>query len=267
MSTAMVGQNENSKKIFTTKIEDISLDELWNSAPTNEQVLGSESFADLPSLARLYLEHAIAPGAKVASAVRLWMHGEIKLGQRWYAFKGEEVIRWNRGMIWRATTWMRGLPIWGADRLVDGLSAVQWKMLGLFPVMSASGPDVTKSGIGRLQGESVWLPSVLCGPDVSWTELDATNIQANFTVLGEWAELILTVDRSGRLERIKFQRWGNPEGVEHHYADFGGLAEEEATFGDYTIPTSLRLGWFFGSNCFESKGEFFRCTVDNAIYR
>jgi hypothetical protein len=29
----------------------------------------------------------------------------------------------------------------------------------------------------------------------------------------------------------------------------------------------LRLGWFFDSERFESEGEFFRCTIDHAIYR
>jgi hypothetical protein len=38
-------------------------------------------------------------------------------------------------------------------------------------------------------------------------------------------------------------------------------------FGEYTIPTRLRLGWFFGSDRFESEGEFFRCSINNAIYR
>ncbi len=43
--------------------------------------------------------------------------------------------------------------------------------------------------------------------------------------------------------------------------DFGGVVEAEKTFGDYTIPTQLRLGWFFDSERFESEGEFFRCTL------
>lgn len=250
-----------------TKIQAVSLEELWESAPISEQIFNSESLTNLPETARLYLKQAIAPGAKLASAVRLWMHGEIKLGQKWHHFKGEEVICWNRGMIWRATTWMQGLPIWGADRLVDGVCDVQWKILGLFPVMQASGPDVTRSGTGRMQAESVWLPSVLCNPDIAWTALDSAHVRANFTALGEQAELVLEIDRFGGLERVKFLRWGNPEGGEHHYVDFGGVVEAEGTFGDYTIPTRLRLGWFFDSERFESEGEFFRCTIDNAIYR
>jgi hypothetical protein len=252
--------------ISITKPKEISIDQLWESTPISDRIFNPESIAHLPTAAQLYLKHAIAPGAKLASAVRLWMHGEIKLGQKWHPFKGEEVICWHRGMIWRATTWMQGLPIWGSDKVVDGVSDVQWKMLGIFPVMKANGADVTRSGIGRMQGESVWLPSVLCNPDLVWTELDLKHVRANFIVLGERAELVLT-HQDGGLKRVKFLRWGNPEGGEHHYVDFGGVVEAEQTFGDYTIPTRLRLGWFFESASFESEGEFFRCAIDNAIYR
>jgi len=62
-------------------------------------------------------------------------------------------------------------------------------------------------------------------------------------------------------------RWGNPDGTHYRWIDFGGLAEEEATFGSYTIPTRLRVGWFWGSDRFESEGEFFRVNVDDANYR
>jgi hypothetical protein len=253
--------------LATNNANQVSIDQLWDSAPLSENFFDPSSISPLPEVARRYLEHAIAPGAQIASAVRLWMHGEIKLNHKWYSFQGEEVICWNRGMIWRATTWMKGLPIWGADRVVDGTSAMEWKILGLFPVAQATGDDVTRSGAGRVQGESVWLPSVLCHPQISWTQMDLNHIRANFTALGEPAELVLTIDRSGGLERIKFLRWGNPEGGVHHFVDFGGEVEAEETFGDYTIPTQLRLGWFFDSERFESEGEFFHCTIDHAIYR
>jgi hypothetical protein len=249
------------------KIADISIEQLWESAPIGERIFHPDSLTHLPDAVRRYLNYAIAPGAKLASAVRLGMHGEIKLGQQWHHFTGEEVICWHRGMIWRATTWMQCLPIWGSDKVVDGVSDVQWKILGLFPVMQANGPDVTRSGTGRMQAESVWLPSVLCNPDIAWTQMDNAHVRANFTALGEQAELVLGIDRFGGLERVKFLRWGNPEGGEHHYVDFGGVVEADGTFGDYRIPTQLRLGWFFDSKRFESEGEFFRCTIDNAIYR
>ena len=43
--------------------------------------------------------------------------------------------------------------------------------------------------------------------------------------------------------------------------------EEGGTFAGYTIPTRLRAGRHFGTGRFESEGEFFRATVDDAAYR
>jgi hypothetical protein len=253
--------------MIINKTKEVSLDELWESAPISKQIFKPESLTHLPETARRYLEHAIAPGAKLASAVRFWMHGEIQLEHKWHHFTAEEVVYWDRGMIWQAKTLVNGLPISGADRVVDGVGHSQWKTFGLVSVVNETGSDVTRSAIGRMQSESICLPSVLCHPDVIWTEIDVTHVKANFTALGEQAELLLGIDRFGGLESLKFLRWGNPEGGEHHYVDFGGIAAAEAKFSDYTIPTRLNIGWFFGSDRFESEGEFFRCTIDKAIYR
>ena len=248
----------------------ISLNTLWNSAISKDHVFHSDEFAHLPEAARRYLEHAIAPGTAIASAVRLQMHGKIKL-KNWIPFKAEQVICWEHGLIWSATAWMNGLPIVGSDRIIDGVGAMQWKLLGLFPVMTASGLDITRSSVGRLQSESVCLPSVFCGDGVSWTSTDSSHLDSSlhssFVVQGERAELDFTIDRTGRLKTFKLPRWGNPEGAESHYVDFGGILESEGTFSGYTIPTRLRIGWYFGTERFESEGEFFRATIDDAIYR
>jgi hypothetical protein len=52
-----------------------------------------------------------------------------------------------------------------------------------------------------------------------------------------------------------------------HLSPHGVLVEASSTFEGYTIPTQIRAGWFFGSDRFASEGEFFRCTIDKAIYR
>jgi hypothetical protein len=244
-----------------TKPEEISLDDLWQSASIDNGVFQPELLINLPPVARRYLEKAIAPGTQLASAVRLWMHGEMKLGKDWHPFKAEEVICWDRGMIWQATTEMNGLPILGCDRVVDGVGNASWNTI------QRSGEDITRSCVGRVQAESVWLPSVLCRSDVSWTELNASSVQVNFTSLGEPAKLTLTVNNQGMLERMKIYRWGNPEGGDCHYVDFGGIIDESRTFDGYTIPTRLSVGWYFGSDRFESEGEFFHCTIDKAIYK
>jgi hypothetical protein len=246
--------------------KELSVGELWDSAPSGERAFRAAGLAHLPEAARRYLEHAIASGTRLARAVRLRMHGEIKL-QRWLPFTAEQVIVWERGFIWSATVRMFGMPIRGSDRLVDGEGAMRWRLLGIIPVMTAAGPDITRSAAGRVAAEAVWLPSVLCSDDVSWTVPDSSHLRARFEAHGEMAELELLADEKGRLETIKLPRWGNPEGAEFHYADFGALVEEEHTFDGYTIPTRLRVGWHFGTGRFEPEGEFFRVTIDDATYR
>jgi len=241
-----------------------SLDELWRSALPGGH--GPADVAGLPDPVRRYREHAIAPGTPAAAAVRLRMHGEIKL-RGWLPFTAEEVIHRGRGMIWRATVRRRGLWIRGSDRLVDGAGAMRWRLWGIVPVMTAAGPDITRSAIGRLAAELVWLPSVLCGGDVSWTVPEPARLCARLAIQGETADIELTVEEDGRLAAVRLRRWGSPEGGEFHEADFGGLVEAERTFAGHTIPSHLRVGWHLHAGRFASDGEFFRVIVDDAAYR
>jgi len=245
---------------------DLSLNELWESAPRGERAFQADDVSQLTEPAQRYLKHAIATDTVLARSVRLRMHGEIKL-QRWLPFKAEQVIVWGRGFIWSATVRMYGMPIRGSDRLVDGEGAMQWKLLGFVPVMTASGPDITRSAAGRVAGESMWFPSVLCDEDVSWTAPDSSHLRAKFTAHGEKTEFEIAVGERGGVESIKYPRWGNPGDSEFRYVDSGALVEEESTFDGYTIPSRLRVGWYFGTDRFESEGEFFRATIDDAEYQ
>ena len=247
-------------------VKELPLDDLWNSASPGDRAFQPDIISSLPEPAQRYLEHAIAHGTQLSPAVRLRMHGEIKL-RRWLPFTAEQVIVRDRGFIWSATVRMNGLPVRGFDRLVDGEGAMRWRLFGIIPVMTASGPDITRSAAGRVAGEAVWLPSILCGDNVSWTAPDSLHIHAKFTADGHKSELECEIDARGRIESVKLPRWGNPGGGDFRYVDFGGIAESEATFDGYTIPTRFRVGWYFGTDRFEPEGEFFRCTIDDATFR
>lgn len=246
--------------------EPLSLDSLWDSAPASDQIFDPACLTGLPEPARRYLEHTIAPGTPLASAVRLRMRGEFRL-KDWCPFSGEEVLRWDGDMLWHATISLHGLPIKGFDRVVEGQGQMQWKLFGIFPVMTGAGPDISRSAVGRVEGEAPWLPSLLCHEAVTWTAPDAAHARASFSLQGEKTELELTVSETGRIEQVNYPRWGNPEGGRFHYADFGGVLEEEGTFDGYTIPTRVRMGWYFGTERFESEGEFFRATIESALFR
>lgn len=244
----------------------LSLDDFWKSAPSAGTVFTSAQIADLPNIVRRYLTHTIASGTRLARAVRLRMHGEIRL-KAWTRFRAEEVIRSDRGLIWQARVLMKGLPVTGYDRFVDGAGEMRWKLLGFIPVIRASGADITRSAAGRFAAESVWLPSMLLSPNANWTG-GASNVACvTVNAGGQSAEMEFVMDESGRLRNMSMQRWGNPEGGEFHSSRFGAIVEDESTFDGYTIPTKLRIGWYFGTKRFETEGEFFRCIVDHATFQ
>ena len=247
------------------KADTSDLDVLWDAAPATSRPFDPASVAHLPAPARQYLVHAIAPGTPLASAVRLTMHGTIKL-KRWHAFKAEQVIVRDRGMIWRANVKLAGLKIRGFDRFLDGEGATRWKLCGRLPVVAASGPDVTRSAAGRFAAETIWLPSLLCDNPVEWSARDEAVAHARFAVDGLDADLELTL-RHGSLQSVALPRWGNPGGGRFREIEFGAVVEREATFGGYTIPARLRVGWYFGTDRFDSDGKFFHATIDDAVFR
>lgn len=56
-----------TEPIATTR--EISINQLWESTPTSELIFDPESLPNLPYATRIYLEHAIAPGTKLASTL------------------------------------------------------------------------------------------------------------------------------------------------------------------------------------------------------
>ena len=244
-----------------------SLQDLWDSVRPTTQVFDPGDFTTLPVGARRYLGHAIEPGTPLASAVRLTMSGEIKL-KKWVSFEAEQVINWDRGFLWRATAWMGAARIEGFDSLIDGHAQMRWRLFGLIPVMSADGPDIDKSAVGRLAAESVWLPSALCRDGVRWAAENPTDVRVAPTDASESPDLRLALDADGRLESVSLRRWGELAREKgYSYRDFGGLAEQEESFEGYTIPTRMRVGWHFGSDRFAREGEFFRCHIQSAEFR
>jgi len=162
-------------------------------------------------------------------AVRLTMQGEILIGA-WHPFVAEQVITAECGMIWAGTASMYGLPVVGADELVNGSGKMEWRIFGLIPVAKDDGPDVTRSALGRYEAErDAWMP--------------ATN----------------TADQV-----IVFDRWGNPDGGSYALHPFGVLVDERKTFEGRNVPTKIRAGWQYGTPKFS---EFFRATISKAIYR
>jgi Family of unknown function (DUF6544) len=212
-------------------------------APFDPRVLN-----DLPEPARRYLAATLAAGTPPARSVRLRMQGRFLLGDAWRPLTATERLAAD-GLVWRATVMAAGLKVRVYDSLGPGGAAMRAWGLGLVPVARADGPDITRSGAGRLAAELIWLPSALLpGPDVAWEALDADTARFHVTVAGNPLAVDVGVDAAGRPVTVSMARWGDPgaDGV-FREARFGAELSDHRTFDGYTIPTKIRVGWHFGT--------------------
>lgn len=240
---------------------------LWNSPPVTAVPFDPDTVQGLPEPARRYLLHAIAPGALMASTFSLGMRGQIKLNGAWCGFKARQVTRAGAGFVWRARVTMKGLPVVGSDRWIDGHGAMAWKLLGLFPVVTAAGPDISRSGLGRMQGEMVWLPTALMGDGVKWSSSASDHVRVEFQSGGHPAALDLQINGQGGLVGLAYQRWGNPEGAAFGHHTFGGVFDAEGTFQGITIPTRMNIGWNYRPGRKREEWEGFRATIKHIEFK
>lgn len=239
----------------------IALDGVWEG----RRRLEPSELVELPLAARRYLLHAIELGTVLATSVKLQLRGEIKLG-KWRPFTAMQIMHHTHEFVRRTRTGISGIPISGKEQLDAVRGTARWSALGAVPLAWDSGPRITRSLQSRAVAEAVWLPSALCAPGVVWTGLTERNPHAYVPTHGDCPALEMTIEDNGRLRSFSIMRWAHLLGEGYHYFPFGGVAEDEATFQGYTIPTRIRFGYFVGTPLFESEGEFLRVRVDSATF-
>jgi hypothetical protein len=241
------------------------------AAPVSRQWLQAEPppfdpsmITELPAPARRWLTHAIAPGTPLWPSAQLFMHGQIRIGQ-WRPFTARQILAPPAGYIWAATARLAGLPVIGYDRLSSGTGEMRWRLLNLIPVMTAAGPDVTRSANGRLAAEIALIPTAF--RQATWAPGEqAGTVTATWHYGDDIETAKLRVDGDGRLLEIVVNRWGNPGGAPFHRCPFGVSVDAEATFGGITIPSQIRAGWWWGTDR-QAEGEFFRARITHVQFR
>lgn len=159
----------------------------------------------------------------------------------------------------------RLLSITGFDRYIDDEGEMRWLLAGRAPLVRASGRDITRSAAGRLAIEAtLWMPTSFTS--INWRAGDDPDTAvATWHIGTEQPSVELHLDGEGRPRSVSMQRWGNPNGEPFSYYPFGGVLEDESTFGGFTIPTAMRVGWLWGTDRWD-EGEFFRARITDAAF-
>ena len=241
-------------------IDDWTTDD-WRTrlaADPASDVFDDSEIEGLPEPVQRYFRAAVAPGTLLAPCARLRMRGRIKV-RRWVPFRAREILNPHVGFRWSARA---AALIAGYDRYLDGAGAMNWKLGGVFDVAHGDGPDVSRSAAGRCGGEAIWIPTTLLPRfGVRWTADADDRITAHHQLDATPIDLRLTIDATGSVRSIAFDRWGDPDqtGTWARHA-FGGEITAHRSLAGLTIPSRGRLGWHVGTDRW-ADGEFFRFEI------
>jgi hypothetical protein len=96
---------------------------------------------------------------------------------------------------------------------------------------------------------------------VTWRAETPNLIVANFDVPPERPEVRLTIDNAGAVRSVSVMRWGNVDQDDYGYIPFGGIVSADRRFGDFVLPSQVRVGWWFGTRRF---APFFEAEILDA---
>jgi len=201
---------------------------------------------------RRYFTHAIAPGAAIGQTMHLQMTGRIKVG-RWLPFDAAQDVD-GRAFTWRARAgWGPFRPLNVVDRYGDAQGETRGRLLGRLTLFHATDPDTTRSAAGRTALESVAFAPATVLPQlgVRWRAESEHEIVAEFDLPPERPEVHALIDERGGLRSVSALRWGNAGGKRYGYVPCGAEIEGEERFGGITLPSSVKVGWWFGSPSYE----------------
>jgi hypothetical protein len=211
---------------------------------------------------RRFFAHAIADGAPLAGEARLTMAGRIKVGA-WLPFTAEQTVD-SRSFAWTARVgWGPLTPLRVVDRYAGGAGSTEGRLFGRVPLFRAADPDTARSAAGRTALESVvFAPAtVLPRHGVAWRADDENTIVARLDLPPEHPEVHARIDERGALETVSALRWGNPGRQPFDFVPCGCEVHAERRFGDVLIPSSVSVGWWFGTPGY---APFFKARITSA---
>ncbi len=159
------------------KLAKAVFDEMEVLASTHQPDYTAADFAQVPPVARSYLQKAIPLSGKRTRLVEIRQSGETKLTEdsSWSSFKGRQLI--SRDPV--LTAWAHEvdyfplLPVMTLTKLDKDTGSVRSYLWGLTDTFSNSGGMMKRYLMLRWLGEAVWHPdSLLPGNGLTWQEAE-----------------------------------------------------------------------------------------------
>lgn len=234
-----------------------------SSRDPDTAVFDPASLAGLPEPAARFLTRALPPGVPLDLQIELEATGSIELGDAWWPFRSTQLLSAGDGFTWKASVRRGPVFVSGADRYTDGTARMDFRLFGLIPVATASGPDTDRSAAGRLAAETVaWLPQAATPQaGARWTPVDDERAVVTLATPTEPVQVEVVIDGEGRLRSTRTERWRDDRSPPRAEPFGGPIASELTTEAGVRIAGAGSVGWGCGT---AEWSEFFRFRLRSA---
>jgi len=242
--------------------------ELMAAARREDSELVTKSqYEGLPAPVRRYLALVIPEGRSRVRRVRFTQTGVFRTREQpeqWGPFRAvQHVATSPPGFVWDAT--IRMAPLLSArvvDSYIEGAGLLRARLLGVFTVADASGPEADSGEMMRYLAEAIWYPTALV-PDewLRWQAVDERSAIAVLTDGGQEVAVKFFFDDEGLVSHFEAERFRIEKG-RCRKVPWRAYCSGYTVRGGFRVPREARVAWRLP----EGELEYFRGRIENIEY-
>lgn len=177
-----------------------------------------------------------------------------KTDGKWVPFQAEQTVTCNPAAFqWSVRMDMApGLFVLGRDRFENGKGRMLIRMLGLFSIADAQGPETDQGTLVRYLAEMIWYPWFALSPDILWETIDEHRAMATLRIRGTEGSGVFTFNDQHRPVAFNAQRYYDRKGtstLEHWHVEMDPTSYRE--FDGVSVPTKSVVRWDLEGGKFE----------------
>jgi Family of unknown function (DUF6544) len=227
-------------------------------------IVTEERISGLPPPVQRSLRHSGAVGAEVPETVTLRQRGELLIRNRWFPFTAVQSYTLDPpGFRWRARVKVARLPLAIAeDSLEHGSGRMHVRVLGLVPVVDATGPEMDQGSLMRWLNETMWFPQAWTTDVISWRPLDENSAIGSVSAGGHDVEAAFRFDDDGRLVDFRADRY-RAVGGGFELAEWATPLSAHSSFAGVEVPSAGHASWILD----DGESEYIRLQITDVHYR
>jgi hypothetical protein len=236
---------------FKQKIKEETSRILGNATSRKSEILTEEEIIHLPAPIQKWLKVSGAVGQEKTRTVALKQSILMKLKpeqKKWKQAVTQQFFNTESpAFIWTVRLKMAPfVSVLGRDKFIDGKGEMQMTLNGLLNLGKETGEKMDEGTLQRYLGETVWFPSGMVSPHISWEELDAHSAKATMNFKGTTGSGTFYFNKEGFFEKFVAMRYyGNAKDAKRY--EWVITAQEHAEFSGIKIPSKMEATWMLES--------------------